>query len=778
MTRRTRMLAALLSVLAAMTLGMVLTGEDASAARVSDIRKTKHNLSASSGNNVRAQSETEVCVFCHTPHQTSQSIGPLWNHTPSANSNYNLYNSNSLDAAANGVASLDQPDGSSKLCLSCHDGTVALGNVNILRGKTGQTITMQGGVTTMGTAGNATVGDPNSGYTRVIGTDLSNDHPISFTYDPTRASNDGELYPPTQPNQVATRTTTKRGVTVPVIGSRGPGAENKPVFPLENQKMQCTTCHDPHIRDDTEDAVTKWTPTEGPIKFLRESRMQQSLPAKDQYTSGQDILCLGCHNKTGWYQSAHAVATQTYLNAATTTRQFPASTQVWQAACLNCHDTHTVQGARRLLRDGTDGALNAQNVKSGGNAATEQTCYACHSPSGGNTVNSGGGGFPPDVKSDFASTNYSMPIANTPEVHDVGTTTGNVTAPTTTRLDKNLDHLGANGIEGRDLLSGAGNTNRHAECPDCHNPHRTMKSQRFWLGVGSSGHHLHDDTSATQKHDNIASGALRGAWGVEPDFGTETSVTFGTDPTNFKVKFGDPGVSQDTSVTNTYVTREYQICLKCHSNYAYGSSPPTSGPSINGKGSNINGLTQYTNQAMEFASPSNDSGEPGGNHRSWHPVRKATGRTTGIRVAAASNWAKPWSNDIGNNTMYCTDCHGSSTGASTVVPAAGQAWGPHGSANPFILKGDWKRTSADTTYGVDVGNNSSGSRIDTNGLCFKCHSSSAYAYNSSNDGGGFASGFSPGNVNKANLHLYHANKLKGNGAWRCTFCHVAVPHGW
>jgi len=782
MSRRMALLTALLAVLAAAVGISLFDHGEAQAARISDIRKTRHNLAATSTNTVKAQSETEVCVFCHTPHAASQGMRPLWNKTPAGGGSqavYTLYNSNSLDAAANGVASLDEPDGSSKLCLSCHDGTVAIGNVNVLRGKTSQSITMSGGVTTMGTSTSATGLGVDTGYTRVIGTDLSNDHPISFTYDPTRASNDGELFPPTLPNEVATRTTTKRGATVSIIGNRGPGAENKPVFPLEDGKMQCATCHDPHIRDDTADLTTGWSPTEGPIKFLRESRLQQRVPAQGQYSSGQDILCLGCHNKGGWAQSAHALALNTYQGAATSTgtptniRQFPTSTTVQSAACLNCHDTHTVKGAKRLLRDGTDGTVSGQTYKSGGNQATEETCYACHSANGGGTVGTSGGIYPPDVQIDFIKT-YSMPIkgGGATESHDVGTTDGNLTGSyLATPLSKNTDHLGANGIEGRTQLG-----SRHVECTDCHNPHRTLKNERFDNGGGvTTGHHKHEETSTTLVHTNIASGALRGAFGVEPDYGTEASVAWGTGPTKYKPKFGDPGAATDTTVGASYVTREYQICLKCHSSYAYGTTPPTTGPSVDAR---MNGLTQYTDQAMEFASPTNDQGESGfanNNHRSWHPVRRETNRGTAARAmgTTTNNWLKPWRNGVGTQTMYCTDCHGGNTPTGTSMPTAPAAWGPHGSTNPFLLKGAWGN--------VRVGMTKGGATVD--GICFRCHERAAYAANSES-GAGYRSGFCCGAAklgNKTiNLHLYHASKIAGGGQgrWQCTFCHVAVPHGW
>ena len=39
------------------------------AERISDISNTKHNLSTSSPGSVSAVSESQICVFCHTPHQ-------------------------------------------------------------------------------------------------------------------------------------------------------------------------------------------------------------------------------------------------------------------------------------------------------------------------------------------------------------------------------------------------------------------------------------------------------------------------------------------------------------------------------------------------------------------------------------------------------------------------------------------------------------------------------------------------------------------------------------
>ena len=80
-----------------------------------------HNLSVTGPGTIRATSEQEICVFCHTPHSTSPNR-PLWNRSDPGVF-YALYNSTTIQAAPG------QPSGSSLLCLSCHDGTIALGNV-------------------------------------------------------------------------------------------------------------------------------------------------------------------------------------------------------------------------------------------------------------------------------------------------------------------------------------------------------------------------------------------------------------------------------------------------------------------------------------------------------------------------------------------------------------------------------------------------------------------------------------------------------------------------
>ena len=762
---------------------------------VTKIENTKHNLSASGPGPVKAVNEEQICVFCHSTHNANLEVtAPLWNRELSSLT-YTPYTSASMDAIT------AQPGQSSKLCLSCHDGTLAIGTVGVLNNVGPASIQMSGT-----NAGNMPVGAGElTGYTRDLGIDLSNDHPISFTYDATLSSNDGELRSPP----------VMEGST-PVVGNRIPGVYPRPIFPLDNEQMQCTTCHDPHTWESD--------PTKGNHKFLRGNRLQQTQPLGGSYVQNFDSMCLACHDKGGttWAYSAHAnqlVADQTYLDAAATERDFPANTPVWKASCLNCHDTHTVQGAKRLLREGTD---SLTSPKSGGNPATEETCYQCHSDIGTSILNplTASTVFVPNIKTDF-TLSIHMPISKQPEKHNIGGSfDDSINGGTTVRCDVSGSKCGKDFIESEAVLgkisSGGLLENRHAECTDCHNPHRATKNRLFNddpILPASAGTHKHSIVAGdTTPHDNLASGSLRGTFGVEPKY---ISAEFGAHPFRYDAKRGDGGNNAPTGVTNTYVTREYQICFKCHSPYAYDETDPQALPLgySGGTLTGTNGYMYFSDVAMEFQAPAAHKGSPpstidsgasaaysANNHRSWHPVMDSTGRTDTLPGAANPNtFRSPWNgsnidgptaatlvNAVGNQTMYCSDCHGSGTNPSDgVIPIGGEhgnSWGPHGSSENFLLKGTW---NTDTPH-----------NIGSNTLCFLCHDESQYAdasgappsvLNSGFGGSGADSWGQPIN----NLHQRHAFyttqggtalaptwPASENGTYRCTMCHTGTAHGW
>ena len=133
---------------------------------------SKHNLAISGPGTIRSATEADVCVFCHAPHSASPD-GPLWNHQMSTAA-YTPYTSSTLKAA------VGQPTGSSKLCLSSHDGTVALGMVF----SRPTSIAMPAGAVTIP-----------AGRT-LVGTDLSAHHPVSFVYNSSLVTANGELRDP------------------------------------------------------------------------------------------------------------------------------------------------------------------------------------------------------------------------------------------------------------------------------------------------------------------------------------------------------------------------------------------------------------------------------------------------------------------------------------------------------------------------------------------------------------------------------------------------------
>ncbi|NOX75550.1 MAG: hypothetical protein GXP17_02830, partial [Gammaproteobacteria bacterium] len=304
----------------------------------------------------------------------------------------------------------------------------------------------------------------------------------------------------------------------------------------------------------------------------------------------------------------------------------------------------------------------------------------------------------------------------------------------------------------------------------------------------------------------------RGMWGVEPMY---PSNNFYVEPDRFTVKRGDPGANGGTDVTEPYVTREYQICLKCHSNYGY-DQPPMLGVSTVTTMPGTNAMYRYTNQAREYNSPDSHKGEFGsgggscvgsgmgldggadaayncGNHRSWHPVMNNTGREPFVRNADANNWISPFNNAVGTQTMYCSDCHGSDTAPGTADPDPGQengpVWGPHGSTNNFLLKGPWSADrvggTGETAYagGPTYSGGPLSAQVDPvlDHLCFKCHDFNQYAnpfppvvQPSGFGGNGPCLGCGLGN-DSSNYHTFHALQVSN---FRCNFCHVAVPHGW
>jgi len=165
-------------------------------AQANTIDGSRHDLSVRGPGPVKATSEKEVCRFCHAVHiQDTNSPHPLWNQQLSKATSYSAYTSSTYRQRTNEISTR------SKLCLSCHDGTVAIGET-YSSGK----IVVQGALASADK----------------FGTDLSGNHPFGFTMP---AVDDGEM---------------KLSLTA------SPPLTSDPAVKLFDNKIECVTCHNPH----------------------------------------------------------------------------------------------------------------------------------------------------------------------------------------------------------------------------------------------------------------------------------------------------------------------------------------------------------------------------------------------------------------------------------------------------------------------------------------------------------------------------------------------------
>lgn len=228
----------------------VLLAPGRSGVSAQGLLNTKHNLAAGIGSapsgDVKTSGTTEVCVFCHTPHGADTTVkAPLWNRAVNV-SGYTMYSSQTFDATAEA-----QPVGVSLACLSCHDGTIAFDALRNLPGPGGWNNAPSANGVTAWTFTNAPDKKMPPGRITNLGTDLSNDHPISMAYTTAKSPSSTSLT-----NEFA-------------IGFYDPPKNG---LRLYEGRVECASCHDPHRSD---------TPT-----FLR-------------VTNSGSTLCLSCHKKDG-----------------------------------------------------------------------------------------------------------------------------------------------------------------------------------------------------------------------------------------------------------------------------------------------------------------------------------------------------------------------------------------------------------------------------------------------------------------------------------------------
>jgi len=232
------------------------------------------------------------CTFCHAPHSGLGANTPLWNQKLSS-ATYVPYGSTTYHEQGNTQPTLGV---TSSLCLSCHDGTVAVGSSAVYGN-----IPMGGQWNTLDS----------------FGTTLTGSHPFSLVVPLKDAAN-------LQASLVA----------------NGKTADPSGAVALINGNIECTSCHSPHVQNI--DKIAQ--------KFLvrDSSSAQMCLACHDpnRVMQGQT------NPLNGFINSIHQTAT----NAVSPDANAGPYHTVGVNACSSCHMSHDAVGTARLLRPASPAA--------------------------------------------------------------------------------------------------------------------------------------------------------------------------------------------------------------------------------------------------------------------------------------------------------------------------------------------------------------------------------------------------------------------------------------
>lgn len=200
------------------------------------------------------------CVGCHVPHNTnSEETGALFS---------DYYNDSTTDGPL--TAPSKAPGATfttnTKLCMSCHDGTM--------------TVPQTAGTTTADTSGAG--GTQVTMNENVITRDLNDDHPVGIEYNIYRFRSLTTTSYSSPSHQVWKADLNTGDETYALLTDNG----------VSNQVVSCYSCHDPHLDVDgmggDEDSFLRVKP--------EQAWNQSPVPAANMSQAGEN-LCIQCHQK-------------------------------------------------------------------------------------------------------------------------------------------------------------------------------------------------------------------------------------------------------------------------------------------------------------------------------------------------------------------------------------------------------------------------------------------------------------------------------------------------
>jgi predicted CXXCH cytochrome family protein len=505
-----------------------------------------------------------------------------------------------------------------------------------------------------------------------------------------------------------------------------------------------------------------------------ENTTNKDFDATDTTNGG---LCLSCHKNsqndtlhtqpdgrtgTAPWDTDPATAISLYKLSGhnySVTTTFTKDSSTFNANCTKCHND-TLTKVYQVNADNTKKiglhntpvpwSISKFNLASNPDNEEQDFCYKCHGTAAGG--------------SDY----YGTPSAG--NIESIVTSSTTSTHPVQSYTGKHIRYNKVLGI-GEIATNWLPSTNRHVECGDCHDPHTASEGNSLTSGTGT----------VVKKPD----AEVRNVEGVTIDEAT-------------------------WSITGTTLSsqRDYQVCLKCHSKWAWGTSIPNIPSTYNGT-TRSQEHQSYSGEPLtildEFK-PANQAYHPLFRVGKNQPTLNANSNWTGTnrRLKSTEAGKKYWGGDgvtsvngrLAGPTWYepegldntfvdgwgtmslvsCSDCHGSN---NTTVE------GPHGSSYKWLLKGSEPNVGVTTPGGIVYPNTAafwgaSGNDLTAlqSNFCINCHRADVY-------GPGYAKSGTVPNLSRfthqRNAGDAGSNFTSGKGntltPYGCTNCHGGYETG-